>query len=44
MKCQTSPLNVFGDAVSLYDYVGNAEIAGMLNYPEKYPAVFSQFF
>jgi len=42
IKCQTSPLNVFGDAVSLYDYVGNAEIAGLLNHPEKYPAVFSQ--
>jgi len=27
------------DAVSLYDSVGNAAIAGMLNHPEKYPAI-----
>ncbi len=30
---------MFGDAVSLYDYVRNAAIAGMLNHPEKYPAI-----
>jgi hypothetical protein len=40
VKSHTSPLKVSGDAVSLYDYVGNAVIAGMLNHPEKYPAVF----
>jgi hypothetical protein len=44
IKCQMNPLNVFGDAVSsLYDCVGNDAIAGLLNNPEKYPAVFSQF-
>jgi hypothetical protein len=44
VKCQTAPLKVFGNGVSLYDYVGNAAIAGMLNHPEKYQAVFSTSF
>ncbi len=30
---------MFGNVVSLYDYVGNAAIAGMLNHPGKNSAI-----
>jgi hypothetical protein len=30
---------VSGNTASLHDYGGNDAIAGMLNHPEKYPAI-----
>ena len=35
----SSPLKQFGKKPSLYDYVGDTAIAGLLNHPEKYPAI-----
>jgi len=42
MTAPSSPLKQFGERPALYDYVGDTRIAGMLNHPEKYPAIVLQ--